>query len=244
MRLTLLSRPDIRIGRVKTEFEMYGVSTPTLTSSPKAILCLPDVIRLRNDERVDLTCEWQEWHYQQLLRDSAGTNYDAKIAFKNFWQGYRAYNNGTGWRQGLMDCINGINIGAKVMQYTPSISGGAVIGILEYPRVFGVAGEDCWKIITMNGKRPPPSIEKVNETMWPEVVFSCVVSCRAEPNSDYTKWGREDLSRSFGYFGAKDVHGPLLSNGDPGMDFAFNFIPCNRVVVIEPGEPIPSPYKY
>lgn len=222
-----LSRP--LLGYVLKNYERFGVSRPTMNSNPPRIEGLPDTCKLFDSRLVEMTRELQEFWFSFLVTSgqSAMSPPELKNAWRSLIKGDRAFTNKHGPGDGYNDYINGEINGGKGVMFEPIITGGNVVEIIG--PITNKNGVPHWPIRVIDATK---SIVKFE---WQ--IFDATISRREGYNPNTGKWSREDIEIPFDQLGGLPVPVCLFSLSD------VNFIPADRVRVLEPDEEIPNPYN-
>lgn len=223
-----------RLAYVLPNYMWAGMSRPTMVDAPVRIKGLPDTCPLMNGDLVPLTEEKQEFMFA-ILRQSAPSMSlaDLKTAWASLTTSSRAFTNKHGWDAGYADYINGVNVGGPPMLWQPLVNF-ALLAVIGDPLV--VRGVQCWQFHAFDADAPLPLPEVCNPDTDPHLFTLACSSVRAGFDSRTGKWAREDIEEPFWQLDGADVPFPIWTHGP------INYIPCNRTVILEPGEPLPSPY--
>lgn len=201
------------------------------------------------EDRVELTPEWQWFHFRQMIFACFG-HFDEKLltkeerkamnaAWASTMAGNRVITNNKGPDNGYQDVIQGINLGAEGIGYMSLGMGGNVIELVDeniYRK--GVMG-DCLRFKTLDGSKPPPDPEEVNFLTYPQY-FSRATICRYYEHSPLLD-GLENPYQHvimFDQFDTWNAHTILLNISKYGE----NYVPVQRCLPWNSDE-IPNPYN-
>ena len=159
-----------------------------------------------------------------------------KSAYAGFLAGNRCYTNGHGPEDHRSDVL-GVNLDQPYMAKETILTSGAIVMILDNAKRYKKAGEWYYKIAILDGNKKPPALPP-NGEMSPFVHWATNSRRELFREPDGTLTGREDIVTKFPQLDGNDC--PMINMGDG----SFDFIPCNRVRILEAGEAWPCPYNY
>lgn len=243
--LALDTGPVRRLGVVLTNFQRYGMSRPTMNGHNKGngllIAGLPDTCKLFNSQWVIMKPALQ-WFWFTCLKLSAPTWSDDDLfnAWRQLTRGDAAFTNLHGHNNGYADYIRDVNVGEKAMSFEPIVTGGAILEIIGDPVRLAGMQVDHWPIAVIDARAamPDPATVLRGGARWPGFTFDATISRREGYDPETGKFAREDLEIPFGMLGGRSVPVPVWTMGDR------NWIPCDRVRILQPGEAMPSPYNF
>lgn len=236
-------------GRLKHDYEVYGVSRPTHNKAANHTLGLPETIKVLYPVSMPMTREWQTFAANLLSLSRYGLLFDRlnlaqkdiiKRAFAGTYIGFRAFTNGKGWNDGYADYINGKNTEAEPMQQETINTGGNVVELLS-KTVYRLGGKDVYKVRILDATKAPPDINLVNTILTPWLIIKATNSQRVKVLDNAGKWtGKwiEYVVEPFPQNNGYDV--PVAFMGKGG----YNYIEVDRVEVLPDGAPVPIPYRY
>ena len=134
------------------------------------------------------------------------------------------------------DYINGTNLDKEPMGFEPIITGGNVVWLTDlYLR--NIKGISCYKIHSVDTSKALPPITEVNNKLTAWLVFSATTSKRIVEEGTHIIL-REDVEEPFWWLDGNNVPVPLF-----GLE-STNYIPADRVRILQNNEEIPSPYHF
>ncbi|MBI2758780.1 MAG: hypothetical protein HYX49_08890 [Chloroflexi bacterium] len=235
----LVDAPEGLFGRVKHDYEIYGVSRPERNNDPLWIKGLPETHKLQNSTFMPLTRAWQEYLFGMFkkvalangLSDSSATDIWLKNEFRVATRGNAFWTNNHGNNNGFADYINGTNINSKPMASETIVTGGAYLEVLDNGKVYNIRGVACYAVRTLDGNQSPPSLDDFNPFFQSPVTFFATTS-RREKLADGTR-----LVEELGPLDGMNCPFPVMGNG------TVNYIPVDVLQLLPAGSPVPSPYN-
>ena len=234
-----------KFGRLKFDFQRYGVSRPTRHGHGPATLGKPQTIKVLYPVGMPMTFKWQMYwadlfsleHYRRLYRDlSRGERDFINNALLGATEGWRAVTNHHGHNDGYAEYWTRQNEGKPPMQQETITFGGAVVELVTGQKV-RKGGKDVYEVYTLDGNQDPPDALKVNQFTDPSRVCYGNISRREKLMDARGKWTgkwREDLV----------IHWPQLPTGVPICFMGVgptNFIEAEWVEILPDNALVPKP---
>ena len=238
----------IKFGRLRHDYEIYGVSRPTHNGAANHVLALPETIKAAEPASVPLTKDWQLFAVNLLSLARYGLLFSSlnltqkdiiKRAFAGTYIGFRAFTNGKGWDDGYADYINGKNTDASPMQQETINTGGNVVELLS--DILRIGGKNVYKVRTLDGTRSAPDIQQINIVKTPWLIVKATNSQRVKVLDSQGIWtGQwiEYIVEPFPQNGGYDNPAAFIGKGD------YNYIASDRVELLPDNAPLPNPYRY
>lgn len=199
---------------------------------------LPETIRLLNSVDMPLTRSWQFALRDHMLKaclvagmpDNAATLAFVNNAFRSVLRDNGAFSNKMGSTT-RADYVNGTNLDQGPIKVATAITAGAYLKVLHGGVVEDIRGKLGIAVQTLDGNKPPPPLDAFDPHVENPNIFFAVNSLRLRlpdttPRCD-----------PFGQLGGLNV--PFFVMGDGPI----NYIPANRLRLLPPGAPVPSPYN-
>jgi|SRR5688572_21060541 len=214
---------------------------------------MPAVFPLYFSKYCDLTKEWQEFWFAQLIYEYTGrVHWDKSILskvelemLKGKWRSLtkssEAFTNFRGTNNNKDYITPNYIIGMAGQE--PLICTGAVVKVLGPEK--RLSGEYKTPIETLDGNRPPPDVSKVNRLKTPHLIFAATNN--PADKTDPKNWKRIQLPDGryrvdpFPHLATfkKDTPVPLRTNGKEtetysrdGVHYAINFIRTSRLIEV------------
>ncbi|MFA6213454.1 MAG: hypothetical protein WC714_28715 [Candidatus Obscuribacterales bacterium] len=160
-------------------------------------------------------------------------------AFYRLTGGHKCYTNGKG--SDTLACYpTGTNLDQGPMMKETILTSGAIVKLLDGAHAYSLRDGDHYKFAILDGNKAPPALPTTADLSW--ATHWASNSRRELRWEDGKLLGPEKLVTRFpeGHIGDFDYDVPVPNMGDGD----FDFIPCNRVRILSPGEPFPSPYNW
>lgn len=241
-----------RIGYLLHDYELKGVwehdykyrMFPLRKSRPET------VYTASKDQFIVMTEALQWLMYRNYAFCAFGTFYPSdeqmeilKPSWEFFLQGNRAWTNGWGLDSNQngdqhSECIYGINAGYSPWRLDGLNSGGNIVMITGEP--VRIRGALSWPIDSLDPLKRY-HVEQTNILTRPDL-FPVSTICRWEEEGYQVIDGRLRMTyrvNPFSHSSRPGGHWPFLNVAAGGK----NYIPVERVRVLEPGEAIPNPYN-
>lgn len=248
-----------------SEWEFRRILHDDEANDGKVRIGMPEVIPMFFVEYTDLTSARQWFWFRQIIHGFTGySHWDERrlssfdlTSLKREWRSItherKAFTNNLG-TDNCKDYVSNENLNLSCIPKQ-----GAIYTAGNIVRVLGPATSRGVPIETLDGRKPPPPIEKVNRILTPWLVF-CATNVAADKSLGYGNWkpiftpsGRHrvdpfpnmsDIPTRRGI----DVLVPIFSNGNKtgeiysrdGVNYARNWIPARRLS--ERVYTVPNPY--
>jgi hypothetical protein len=215
-------------GRVLHDPEYYSPprSRPEVNDAPQSTLGLPETVKC--DEHKTFTEAYQWLSYNLLAKSMhASPEEYVKSIFKYIYRGNAFKTNRRGWDDGYASYPTGDNLNAPPMETEVIFTGGAYVKVLDNGAIHNHLGTPSYRIATLDTHNPPPSVDEwdgIHQTWW---LYFAVTSRRPE----------DGVRRCYPLLGGANI--PIVAVNDADC----TYIEAKRVVLLEPGAHVPSPYS-
>jgi hypothetical protein len=202
---------------------------------------LPATLKTLRSKFMKLNRKWDNFLYAFFCMASPGwTDKERKAAYARFLASNRCYTNGHGPDRYRSDVL-GANQDQPYMAKETIFTTGAILIVLDNARRYLKAREYYFKVYIMDGNKNPPPLP-ADASISPIVHWATNSARILTRNSDGSVEGREDIINRFPQLHKDNFDGdvPMINMGDGSYDF----VPCNRLRILEQGEPWPYPYVF
>jgi len=119
-----------------------------------------------SDHPVHMTPEIENWALGLLRQSSKGTMTEdkLKLAYRNLYEGMKAFTNGFGWDDGYQSVILNLNMGKEAQKLQLTMANGATIKILG--RIQRRGGQLVYPFEVMNAQDPNTLKRTLKDSWW------------------------------------------------------------------------------